>query len=247
MMWQVRAGVAVAFLGMWSALPGCGSEVERPQSDAKAPLPVQKVPAGRNVTVEIEGKRRRVVIEAEVCLREGALEQLLCRRRTKEHEAILAADVDARHIHMALEGAGAKAGRPVRYHPKYEPATGTRIKVTLQYEHQGKLLTVPAQQWIQNVRTKKNLEHDWVFAGSHLVPDPSDSNKPPFYLANDGDIICVSNFPSAMLDLPIRSPQDNADLAFVAHTERIPPEGTRVRVILEPIAGEEPPVQPGKP
>ena len=40
--------------------------------------------------------KRRVLVNAEVCLREGQLELFLCRKQTKEHEAILAADVDAR-------------------------------------------------------------------------------------------------------------------------------------------------------
>src|SRR5688500_12993228 len=81
--------------------------------DVAAPKTIKKVPAGKNIILEIQGNRRRVVIEAKVCLREGQLEQLLCRRQSKEHEAILAADVDARMIHAALEAAGAKAGRPV--------------------------------------------------------------------------------------------------------------------------------------
>jgi hypothetical protein len=54
-------------------------------------------------------------------------------------------------------------------------------------------------------------------------------------LANDGDVICVSNFETALLDLPIKSPKENADLAFVANSERIPPRGTTVVVVLEPV------------
>lgn len=210
--------------------PACNGDNTAPkQAETK------KVPAGRNVTLEVQGTRRRVLVEAQVCLREGQLEQLLCRKQSKEHEAILSADVDAREVHMALVAAGAEAGRPVRYDPKYEPATGTRIKVSLHYEEKGKMVTVPAQQWIRNLKTQKPLEHDWVFAGSQLVPDAFDPKKPNYYLANDGDLICVSNFPSAMLDLPVASPKDNADLAFVAFTERIPPLGTKVTVILEPV------------
>ena len=222
-----------AFLLLAAGGLACNGEPTKP---AAPPPEVKRVPAGRNVVLEIQGHRRRVLIDAEVCLREGPLEQLLCKKRSKEHEAILAADVDARTIHMALETAGAKAGKPVRYDPKYEPATGSRVKVTLQYEDNGKQVTVPAQHWIQSLKTKKALEHDWVFAGSQLVPDPFDKNKPPYYLANDGDLICVSNFPSAMLDLPVASPKDNDDLAFVAWAERIPPKDTKVLVILEPAA-----------
>jgi hypothetical protein len=37
-----------------------------------------------------------------------------------------------------------------------------------------------------------------------------------------------------LLDLPIDSSKNNADLNFEAHTERIPPLETKVTVILEP-------------
>src|SRR6516164_5715240 len=75
--------------------------------------PAKKVQVGPNVFVEIQGEHRRVLVNARVCLREGALEQLLTRKNTKEHEAVLAADVDARKIHEALLLAGAAEGSVV--------------------------------------------------------------------------------------------------------------------------------------
>jgi hypothetical protein len=160
----------------------------------------------------------------------------MCRQNTKEHEAILAADVDARDIHTALLLTGIKPGSTVKYDPNFQPPTGPRIRVTLQYEDKGKRITVPAQQWVRNIETKKDLAYDWVFAGSQLMPDPLDPKRPPYYLANSGDVICVSNFEGALLDLPVNSPKENAELAFEANTDRIPPLETKVVVILEPIA-----------
>jgi hypothetical protein len=196
----------------------------------------KKAAVGKNVFLEVlPDKKRRVLVSAEVCLREGPLEQLMCRKQTKEHEAILTADVDAREIHAALIAAGAKEGSPVRFVPKYQPASGTTIKVNVQYTDKDKLVTVPAQSWIKNAKNNKLLDSDWVFAGSRLVKNPLDPDGKMLYLANDGDVICVSNFETAMLDLPIKSPKDNADLVFVANTEHIPPLGTKVVVILEPV------------
>lgn len=195
-----------------------------------------KAAVGKNVTLEVlPDKKRRVLVSAEVCLREGQLEQLMCRKQTKEHEAILSANVDARHIHTALIAAGAEAGSPVRFVPKYRPASGTAIKVSLQYKDKDKLVTAPAQSWIKNARNNKPLQSDWVFAGSRFVKNPLEPDGKEYYLANDGDVICVSNFETALLDLPIKSPKDNADLVFVANSERIPPLGTKVVVILEPV------------
>jgi hypothetical protein len=195
--------------------------------------PVKKVAVGRNVSVEIQGRKVvRVVVQAHVCLRQGSLEHLLCRRRTKEHEAILAADIDAAHLHTALLLAGAEAGRPVTFEPKEIPPSGTTVKITLVYnDKDGKEVKVPAQQWVRHATTKKNLGTDWVFVGSGFIQNPSDPAR-PYYLANDGDVICVANFEAAVLDLPIWSPASGEN-DYEAHTERIPPEGTPVQVILE--------------
>jgi hypothetical protein len=199
----------------------------------------KKVQLAKNVFLEVlPDKKRRVLINAEVCLREGQLELLMCRKQTKEHEAILAADVDARKIHAALIAAGAEAGSPVRFVPKYRPASGTTIKVFVQYKDKKdatKQMTVPAKSWIKNAKNNKPLESEWVFAGSHLVANPLDPDGKKHYLANDGDVICVSNFETALLDLPIKSPKDDAERFFVANTERIPALETKVVVLLEPV------------
>jgi hypothetical protein len=200
------------------------------------PVPAgKKVEVGKNVYLEIKGEKRRVLVQSSICLRRGMLEQLMTRKRTKEHEAILAADVDARVIHTALIAAGAEPGKPVQFQPKFMVPTGTTIKITLQYKDKDKMVSVPAQQWIRNFKSKKILEYDWVFAGSVLIPDPLDKTKKPFYGANDGDVICVSNFDTAMLDLPVNSSKDNDELQFEAYTDRIPALETPVLVILEPI------------
>jgi hypothetical protein len=159
----------------------------------------------------------------------------MCRVQTKEHEAILHADVDARDIHAALEASGAKPGSPVRFQPKFTPPSGTTIKVMLEYSVDGKSKSHPAQRWIRNMKTLKELDSDWIFAGSRLYKDPDDPKKPPYYTANSGDVICVSNFTEAMLDLPASSPKDNGELSFEAWTDRIPPHKTPVTVILIPV------------
>jgi hypothetical protein len=219
---------------------GCDQDGPAPKK-APAPAaqgpPAKRVAMGKNVFLEIQGKKRRVVVLATVCLRRGQLEQLLCRKRTKEHEAILAADADARDIHKALLLAGAEPGHPVKFVPpdKRLPPSGTKIKVLLQYSLKGQMMTVPAQHWVRNTKTMKELDVDWVFAGSIFTPDPFEANNPPIYAANDGDVICLANFETAMLDLPILSSKEAADLNFEAWTDRIPAMDSQVTVILEPV------------
>jgi hypothetical protein len=231
----------VGILGLAVAALGCDSEPEKPAKEtAKSDVKQVKVdPNDPNVFLEVQGKTRRVVINGVVVLREGPLELLVTIKGKKEHEAILAADVDARNVHKALLAAGAEVGAPCRYQPKYVPATGAPIKITLQYEDKGKQVRVAANEWVRDSKSKKALASDWVFAGSKLVANPFDSEKPKIYLANEGDLICVSNFEDALLDLPINSSKNNDDLSFEANTKLIPEKETKVSIILEPILDQK--------
>ena len=76
------------------------------------------------------------------------------------------------------------------------------------------------------------LERDWVFAGSQLYDDSITKKKR--YAADEGDLITVANFASAILDLPIESSANDVRSAFTTNTEMIPPVGTEVFVALYP-------------
>jgi hypothetical protein len=197
--------------------------------------------------VWLDPENKRVVVQAGVCLREGAIEMFACNHRwikdpvsgqeirsgTKEYESIITINASAAVIHAALLAVGARSGSPVRFVPRYEPAHGSVIHVTLHWrDAQGRRCRAKAQQWVRNTASKQPLEHDWVFAGSRLVDVPDSDKK--FYLADSGNVICVSNFTDAMLDLPIASTQVNERLLFEAFTEHIPALGTPITVVLEP-------------
>jgi len=233
------AGMAVALaLGVFAV--GCDADTQstkgadNPAKETKTAETSRKM-IGKNVFFETQGDQRRVLVLATVCLRQGPLEGLLTRKGTKEHEYILTTDCDARHIHAALMAARAKPGSPVKFEPKYQPATGSAIRISLQYEEKGKTTTVPANKWIRNSKTKKDLDVNWVFGGSQFAVDPTDKQKPPAYLANHGDIICVCNIEDAMLDLPVESTKSFDDRVWDANTDRIPPMDTKVTLILEPL------------
>jgi hypothetical protein len=216
---------------------GC-DDPPRPETKGKVPdKPVEgkKTLVGPNVFLEVMGDKRRVLVSAEVCLRRGEyrLEGLLCRKNTKEHEYVLAAEVDARDIHTALVAAGAKPGAPVQFQPKYTPASGDVIKVSVRYEQKGRLITMPAQKWLRTAEGNKECDQDWVFAGSGFVPDPDNKSK-PIYLANQGDVICTANMDTAMMDLPIRSSGALESRLFTTNPDVIPEIGTKVVVVLEP-------------
>lgn len=182
--------------------------------------------------VWIDKATKRVVIVGQICQREAPLELFACLRGTKEHEAVVSVDVRALTVHAGLLAVGAKPGSPAKWDP-YVPATGTEIEVTVAWkDKEGNRQTARAQDWILDTQTKKAMGHAWVFAGSMFWKHEKSGQK--HYLAEGGDFICVSNFPEAMLDLPIESSQVNEALLFRAFTERIPPLGTPVTLLLTP-------------
>ena len=191
-----------------------------------------------NVNAWIDAKRKRIVLDGEVCLREGPLEMFACTRGTKEYESVVTVPVKAQMVHAALLVLGAKAGGPVQFLPHYVPARGTEIAIELLwFDADGRPAQARAQDWVRNVQTRKPLQHPWVFAGSGFWTDELTGKE--YYQAESGDFICVSNFPSAMLDLPIESTQANEGLLFDAFSAHIPPVGTPVRLLLKPKLDEE--------
>jgi len=181
----------------------------------------------------VDLKRKLVVVEGQVCLREGMLEMFACPKGTKEHESIVAVNCKAQYVHTALLLVGAKEGQPVQFVPEYKPATGTEIDIlVLWQDEQGKKHKMRAQEWIKHLRTGKAMTLSWVFAGSAFWTDPDTGER--YYQADGGDFICVSNFSTATLDLPVESSQTNEELLFSAFTENIPPKGATVRLVLIP-------------
>jgi len=210
---------------------------EQPATDKPAipddPQPGELVRLSKTGEIWLDTKRKAVVIDGQVCLREGNLEMFACPEGTKEHESVVSLKCLPEVAHAGLIAAGAKPGKPVRFDPKYEPASGDIIDIyVLWHDEKGGKHQAKAQQWVKNVKTEKAMEFDWVFAGSGFWKD-EDTGK-QHYQANGGDFICVSNFPSAMLDLPIESSQSNGELMFHAMTENIPPKGTKVRLVMIP-------------
>ncbi len=183
----------------------------------------------------IDPVNKEVVMVAEVVLREGGLELFACLRNTKEHEAIIAVDTQAWLVHTALLAVGAKKGEPVAFRPEYKKVTGSRVEILLAWKdpETGEQQTARAQDWTRNAKTGQAMHEHWVFGGSSFWEDETTDQR--YYLAEDGDLICVANFHSAMLDVPIESTQSNDLLMYDAYTERIPPLGTEVWVRLKPV------------
>jgi hypothetical protein len=183
------------------------------------------------IWLDIPGKR--VVVGGKVALPEGVLEVFACPVLSKEHEAVVATNCSAKIVHAGLLAIGLEPGKAATFLPEYVPAQGSKVSVRVRWtDAEGKVQERPAREWVRNATTGKELDVDWVFTGSGFWRDPTDGTE--HYEADAGDMICLSNFPSAMLDVPLESSDANDDLMFEAFEGRVPPHGTPVELILAP-------------
>ena len=209
-----------------------GAEQEY-QEPPRLPAPVGARPMPKPHRVWIDTQKKQVIVDGYVSLNEGLLEMFACTSGTKEHESIVAVHCSAQIVHAALLAVGAEVGRPVRWDPEFEPPSGTEIAIEVRWlDEAGKWKSMPAQHWLNDLNTNKPLAHPWVFAGSGFWKDEETGQE--YYLAESGDFICVSNFSTATLDIPVESSQANDGLLFEANTKNIPAVGTPVRLVLKP-------------
>jgi hypothetical protein len=221
----------IAALASFSALRLCGDDP--PKGPAAGETPEGLVKLSKANDVWLDTKRKAVVVDGQVCLREGQLEMFACPKGTKEHESVVSLNCLAEEVHAGLLAAGAKPGTPVRFDPEYKAATGQIIDIyVLWKDAEGNKHQARAQDWIKNIKTQAAMTHDWVFAGSGFWKDEETGKE--HYKANGGDLVCVSNFPTATLDLPVESSQANDELMFEAFAKNVPPRGTKVRVVFIP-------------
>ena len=184
--------------------------------------------------VWIDKKSKHVMFAGHICLTAGQLEMFICPEGTKEHESVISSSALASEIHMALLLFDCKPGKASSWNPVYRPAHGPTIDATVTWrdEKSGKTKSTDAKQWIRDVDTQKAMAQRWIFGGSEFWTDPDTGEE--VYYGDSGELICLSNFSTATIDVDVKSSQANDGLLFEAFTENIPPVGTKVYTILKP-------------
>lgn len=231
--WLVCAACLAATVR--GAEPESKSPNKRASGDKSAERKLVRMPDN---DVWIDLARHQVVLQGQVCLREGQLEMLICPKGTKEHESVLSIDARAFVVHAALLRVGAKPGQPAQWRPEYRPAEGPEVRVWLFWtDAEGKRQHARGQEWVRKMGTDDVLEQPWVFGGSGFWKDPATGEER--YQAEGGDLVCVSNFSTAMMDLPVESSDDAGSLLFEAYADRIPPMGSKVTIVLAPVLEQD--------
>lgn len=208
------------------------------ESEEELPFPFE-IPANwkrlsDKEEIWIDSQEKLVAVKGRICLTQGLLEMFACPKGMKEHESIVATNPWAMYIHQALLLAGINPGKPVQWEPEYKPAEGPRMQIEVWYfNEQQELVKKNSKEMVRLVSDGSPLKFDWVFGGSKFITDPDGRE---LYAANGGELICLSNFSSAMIDLPIPSTAEAGGLLFEANPEQIPPLNTPVLLVLKALS-----------
>ena len=217
-------------------------KTEQAEAESKEPVepivfePEIELPAGAKQifpTSELwlDKANNQVIVGGKICLQEGQLEMFACPSGTKEHESVVSAAATSFQIHAMFLALGCNPGTPVSWHPEYRAASGPTVVMEIAWKDGDTVKRIPIQQMIRNFETKKALDTEFVFVGSQFYVHPDGTKE---YYGDAGEMVCLSNFSTAMIDIPIKSGDSDDSLLFEASTENIPPVNTQVYIFFQP-------------
>ncbi len=184
----------------------------------------------RHVQIDLENKQIRV--DCEALRAHNPLEFFCVVRGAQEYESVLRTDARPSIIHFGLLAMGLKPGEPAHLDEATQtwyPPTGPPLRISCEFQLNGKTITVPANRMMRSVKTKQEMPPmAWVFDGSRIMPDGQ-------YAADvTGYVVSIVNFDLTMIDVPELASNANETLEWEYNPTLVPPVGTPVTMIIEP-------------
>jgi hypothetical protein len=185
-------------------------------------------------------KTRQIRVPCSINMTEGLLEFALVHQNGKIHESLLITTASPLHANIAMKmlrytpspelyyiekEKGVSSGK----FPKVEEETSkaARINLFVEFDKEGKKVTLPLRDLILNEVTQKSMETDeWIYGGS-LIYDGK------FYAETSGDFASI--FVSRGSLILYAGKNNENDEVWSAHTKRLPEVGTKATLIIEPI------------
>lgn len=216
-------------------LIGCGM----PAAHAAEPPAGETPKTGKLPNIEFDARRKQVRVECEMLACDAPLEFFCCVKGTNDYEAMIRAQIKPSDLHLAMLAIGLKPGQPIQYSEatkRWVPPSGPPLQISMEYEKDGKTVSVPSWKWMRDVKTKKPAPpFTWVFTGSRVLPDGK-------YAADmTGYLVSIVNFDLTVVDIPKLASSSNDLLEWERNPDTTPKAGTKVTMVIEPVGAEPAP------
>ena len=248
--WQLATSAVVLAILAAGAARGAETPAEK-TPPAEKPVILTTLPG-----IVVDTEKGEVRLEGKVCLREGALELVVCSEGTREHESVVAVKARPSHVTFALALLGLEPGQPAHWTEAgaFSPPAGGTLDITARFftvsdEEKARvdkliaegakpedievrktlLKEVPAWKLLRLSGSEVEVTRpiEWVYVGR--------PEKNMLVAADrEGTVVCLSNFVEAVIDVPFESTAANADLLYEANPNVVPPVGTPVELVLRP-------------
>jgi hypothetical protein len=236
------------------ALAGIARAEEDAAPASKAPQPSVVRVDGRTLSIgkiTFRPDTREIRIPTQVNMTEGLLEFVLVRMEGKTHESLLVTDASGTNINLALKLLHYKASEELfplmeedgslsDKYPEVPEAIrkAARTQISVEWKDGQKLKRAPLHEWIGYAATKKVVampKAPWVYGGSYVV-------EGRFAADTTGDLIAIFTTQNALLDYAGKD-HENDDV-WIPMSQRVPPVGTEVTVVVSPYAETDAPSAP---
>jgi len=224
------------------AATAASSDFDAGRPPTASALPLIELPGG----LVVDREKGELRMPAVVAIEAGFLEQAVCMRNTRDHEAVLVVDLLPSRVHAGLMMLGLDPGAPGSwsYEPipetdrvrvERKPPTGALVEILVRVtDPSGELRELPIADWIAGVRDGAPFPVvPWVFGGSRFERFRPD--EPEFYLADQsGSLVGLVTFGDEVLGLrAVRSDQVAVDGAeWEIRTGEAPRPGTVVELVM---------------
>ena len=183
---------------------------------------------------------QEVILNAEICLSDGWLEQVVCATGTREHESIMVTSVPASALHAALLAVGFQPGQPGQWRWEggsviREAPQGSALEILVAPLDEE--TWVPVRDWIMDELGRSPQGH-WVFGGSAMRDAESVPVGFSRYEADlSGSLIGLVTFGDETVGFSEVIPDEItvAPEEWRVRSEAMPPVGSAVRVLVRPL------------
>ena len=180
-----------------------------------------------NVVFNTNNKEVTIPGEINITTDDTIIEFFACGTLGKSHESIVILNVEPIYLYITLGLLDFEPGQNLTVIGDPHEPKGSPLQISIEWKKGTDTVSIPARELVWNTFTGKPMQKThWVFTGGRLINDQLTSQQ--FH-----NIIAVYRDPDSLINNPL--PGGTDDRTYRVNTDKIPPKGTKVNVIIRPI------------